>query len=120
MRRARQRRRGSNPSVYVGEPKLEKEWQAALVDAMLKTRWQYFHPYFSERSNLGYPDITAWRAELDGVCTGRVIFRELKRDGETPSEAQERTVEEINAAGGDAAIWYFPSMWDEALEDLAS
>lgn len=56
-----------------------------------------YHTHDSRRSPSGFPD---W------VITGkRTIYRELKREGKNPTEAQQDWLDALAAALDDAAVW---------------
>lgn len=49
----------------------EKEWQAKVVEFAQWNGWHVFHPYYSRRSEPGWPDLSMIR-------NGRLVFAELK------------------------------------------
>lgn len=56
-----------------------------------------YHTHDSRRSAAGFPD---W------VLVGtRVLFRELKREGEKPTPAQQAFLDRLAAAGADVGVW---------------
>jgi hypothetical protein len=62
---------------------------------LLGLKW--YHTHNSKHSPSGFPDL---------VITGRrTIYRELKREGEDPTEAQEEWIAALKAAGDDVDVW---------------
>jgi hypothetical protein len=57
-----------------------------------------YSPYFSERSQAGWPDLTI-------VGPSGILFRELKTGTGRLTAAQEDVLLRLGQAGGDAAVW---------------
>lgn len=64
-------------------------------------RWRgvlVYHTHDSRRSDAGFPDLVI-------VGADSILYRELKKEGGRVTPDQQRWIEAINAAGGDAAVW---------------
>jgi hypothetical protein len=57
-----------------------------------------YHTHDSRRSPGGFPDLVC-------VGPGGVLFRELKRQGKSPTPAQQQWLDALAAAGQDAGVW---------------
>jgi hypothetical protein len=92
----------------------EKDFQGQLVSAAKRMGWSLvYHTRFSTQSEPGFPDLV-----LVNTRQQRVIFAELKRDGEYASPAQETWLAALVACGHEAYLWRFKD-WDLALSILA-
>ena len=103
------------PKGKTGVPeslKLEKEYQQDVTDYADAHGWQWYHPYDSTRSRPGWPDLVLWHPRHG------VMFRELKRDGESPTADQVATLRSLQAAGADAKVWWLPSQWETVEKEL--
>lgn len=60
----------------------------------------WYHTRDSRGSDQGWPDLV-----IGGGRSGRVIFRELKREGKDPTPAQRAWLGILTAAGLDAGVW---------------
>jgi hypothetical protein len=57
-----------------------------------------YHTFNSKKSDKGWPDLV--------ICgPGGILYRELKRESESPTKAQREWLEALRAAGADAAVW---------------
>lgn len=81
----------------------EGELTALVVDACAALRLMRYHTYRSTRSPAGWPD---------EVLMGPrgVLFRELKRQRENPTRAQQAWLDGLAANGLDADVWR-PEDW---------
>lgn len=79
--------RGQRQRTTVGGMS-EKALQELVRQAAGLGGWWYFHVWNSRNSPSGYPDVTAVRST-------RLIFAELKRRGQMPTEAQQRWLEAL-------------------------
>lgn len=95
---------------YHYEPS-EKEYQDAVVEYARLRGWLVFHPFDSRHSEAGYPDLTLAKGE-------RLIFAEMKRDGENPTPAQRKWLAALEEAGAETYVWK-PSNWNETMEVLS-
>lgn len=79
-----------------------------LQDAVRKTaelfRWRYYHTHRSQHSVAGYPDCTL-------VRRGRLVYAELKRDGEYPTEAQVAWLDDLGGVPGVEVHVWRPEDW---------
>lgn len=72
--------------------------------------YRVYHTHDSRRSAPGFPDLVI-------VGHGRVLFRELKREGGRLQPEQRDWLDALTAAGGDARAW-FPSSWAAIEQEL--
>jgi hypothetical protein len=91
---------------------MEKDWQQAVSDLAAFQRALVYHTHDSRHSPAGFPDLVI-------VVHGRVLFRELKMDGNKPTAEQRRWLLALAQAGQDAAVWTFPQDWPLVVEALA-
>lgn len=77
---------------------LEQVRQVARVLGLLE-----YHTYRSTKSPSGFPDCVF-------VGPRGVLYRELKRERENPTAAQQKWLNGLLTAGQDAAVWR-PSDW---------
>lgn len=101
---------------------------AAVTEAQLLTRvrevarrlgwWRCYHTYSSKRSEPGFPDLVLARTPTDEM-SGRLIFAELKREGESPTIPQQQWLETLKHAveGIEVYLWR-PSDLDNIVEIL--
>lgn len=57
-----------------------------------------YHTFDSRKSPSGFPDLV-----LVGACG--ILFRELKKESEKPSPAQQKWLDALTCTGQDAAVW---------------
>ena len=84
----------------------EAAFQRALVKMALHLGWTVYHTRFSFGSNRGFPDLVLAKALQP------VIFAELKREGEGPTETQEAWGHVLSLATGNEYYVWRPSDWD--------
>jgi hypothetical protein len=89
----------------------EKEWQQAILDYAKLRGWLSFHVFDSRRSTPGYPDVTF-------VRRGRLVFAELKREGEKPTGAQVVWLDALRACFGVEVFLWRPSDLDAVINAL--
>lgn len=98
-----------------------KQLQDAIVDCARRQGWRAMHvPRARPRGDVwttpvaydgkGWPDLTLVRAG------DRVIFVEVKGDGDTLRYEQEEWIERLRAAGGEAHIWT-KKEWNDGTVD---
>lgn len=90
----------------------EADFQAELIRAAKRMGWRAYHTHDSRRSEEGFPDLV-----LASRTQRRVIYAELKRPGEDPTEAQAWWGETLTAAGEEYHLWRYAD-WDAALRAL--
>ena len=91
----------------------EKDFQGQLVSAAKRMGWSLvYHTRFSTQSEPGFPDLV-----LVSTRQGRVLFVELKRDGENPSVAQATWLAALGVCGQEVFCWRFAD-WNAALAIL--
>lgn len=94
-------------------PLSENAWAQQFEQLAALYRWRWHHDHDSRRQVVDrktgevrmvgdadaadFPDYCLWR--------DRVIFVELKRDGEDPTPGQERCLAELRQAGQEVHIW---------------
>lgn len=90
----------------------EGQWNQWVYDTARGLGWLSFHTFDSRRSTPGFPDLAM-------VRNGRLIFAELKAEGEKPTRAQREWLDELGRClGVDVYVWK-PSDVDEVLRVLA-
>ncbi len=118
---------------------LEKEFQAQVLELAARNHWKAVHfktvmaksarggfygvtPY--DGDGKGFPDTVLARAAFHAKGLfgkprpGRLVFMELKRQGETPSPEQEVWLEVLRGTGLCEVYWFQPSDWDEIVRIL--
>lgn len=92
----------------------EREFMATVIAYARAKGWLVYHPWRSDHSEAGFPDLT-----LVHPATGRVVFAELKAERGKLTAAQERWRDAILACPG--ASWHLwrSSDWDEIEKELA-
>lgn len=91
-------------------PVTEKAFMAQVV-ALAKLRgWMVYHSHDSRQCEPGFPDLVMVRGE-------RLIFAELKRDGERPTEAQRVWMLALGKAA-DCRLWR-PLDWELIERELS-
>lgn len=75
----------------------EKQFQAWLMQEAKGRGWRAYHTHDSRKSVAGFPDTVLVRE--------RVVWAELKLDGEEPSAAQLNWLEDLEAAGEEVYVW---------------
>lgn len=76
---------------------MEAAVQRTIVDLATTLRWRSYHTYDSRRSAGGYPDLT--------LARDRVVFAELKRQGEKPRADQVEWLDALAGGGGEVYLW---------------
>lgn len=84
-------------AAAMSEDELEAGMRRILKDLGLRLA---FHPWklHAKRAREGFPDWTI-------VGPGGLIFRELKRQREEPTRAQQAWLDALAGAGADAGVW---------------
>lgn len=82
------------------------------MTALAKLRgWVWYHTHDSRRSPAGFPDLVLVRGR-------RLVFAELKREGEKPTAEQQRWLDALAATGAVEAYLWRPSDWEEIEQTL--
>ena len=76
---------------------LEADAQAAVVDIARLQRWSAYHTRDSRGSDPGFPDLVLVR--------DRVVYVEMKRQGERPRPTQIDWLDRLARAGGEVYLW---------------
>jgi hypothetical protein len=84
-------------AAAMSEDELETALRRILGDLGLRLA---YHPWklHARRARTGFPDWT-----IAGI--GGLMFRELKREREKPTTAQQEWLDALTAAGCDAGVW---------------
>lgn len=80
----------------------EKELLARVRFMARQYGWRCYHTHNSKRSEPGFPDLCM-------VKVPRLIFAELKREGESPTIEQEAWLAALGAIPGVLACLWYPS-----------
>lgn len=90
---------------------MEDELQTNVEHALLVFGWRSYHTRYSIGSAPGFPDLIAVRGD-------RVLAAELKREGKSPTRAQDAWLDDLAVAGVEVFVWY-PSEWiDGTIESV--
>jgi len=87
----------------------EDQLLAAIREYATLKKWLCYHTRDSRRSEPGFPDLVLTRG-------GRLIFAELKKEGEYPTKEQRKWLLQLDKVANnwnesvDAYVWY-PSDW---------
>jgi hypothetical protein len=81
----------------------ERSFQQQVTDAARALGWKAYHAWSSKHSAAGFPDLVL-------VKRPRVVFAELKRDGEDPTPDQQVWLDELAACGLETYCWH-PAEW---------
>ena len=84
---------------------LEKDFLNNIVKLARLSGWLVYHTYDSRRSEKGYPDITMTRH-------GRIIFAEVKREGEAPTVEQTIWLKTLAENENIEVYLWYPSEWE--------
>jgi hypothetical protein len=77
----------------------ERDLQAQVLQLAGMLGWLVFHPYNSQRSTPGFPDLV-----LVHEATGALLFAELKQDGKHPTAEQQRWLDALGQRH-DVHVW---------------
>lgn len=93
----------------------EREWQNQVVALAHTLGWDLtYHPYYSERSLPGWPDLV-----LVSVARRRTLFAELKTETGTLTAEQPTVLSTLAAAGNEVYLWR-PSHLSEVTRILTT
>lgn len=81
----------------------ERSFQQQVYDAARMLGWRAYHTRDSRGSTAGFPDLVLVRRP-------RLLFAELKREGEQPTPEQAEWLDELWGCGCEAYVWR-PSDW---------
>lgn len=90
----------------------EADWQRQVLQLAHTLGWRHFHPWRSDNSPSGWPDLVLLRRP-------RVLFVELKRESGKVSEAQQQWLDDLAACGQSVYVWR-PSDWDQVVSVLGA
>lgn len=91
--------------AHVSEAELQRE----IVRFARLRGWLVYHPWRSDHSERGWPDLAMVHPEQR-----RFVVAELKREGKHPTAEQRRWIEALAAAGVEVHLWR-PSDWSSGL-----
>lgn len=97
----------------------EATWQKQVIEIAHTFRWLVAH-FRPAKTNKGWRTaVAADGAGWPDLCLvrDRVIFAELKKEGEKPSERQEMWLSALRAAGQETYVWR-PSDFDDVAKIL--
>lgn len=80
----------------------EKALEQHVADACKTLRLLRYHTHRAQHSPAGFPD--------DVIVGNAILYRELKREGEKPSPAQQEWLDRLAALGQDVGVWR-PTDW---------
>ena len=95
-----------------GVPEKEKDFTQQVRDLARALGWLEYHPYRSDRSTPGFPDLVMVKAP-------RVIFAELKMAKGKVSHSQEIWLQELNDCGGVETYLWRPQDRQEIADCLS-
>lgn len=84
---------------------LESNWQATVTDCASTFGWTWYHTHDSRRSSAGFPDLVI-------VKPPRLLFAELKREGEYPTAKQRMWLALLRAVPCIEVYVWRPSDWE--------
>jgi hypothetical protein len=109
-----QRANGVAPDACATLPPMsEKQLQSQVMAVAARLGWEKrYHTYNSKRSAAGFPDLVLCRP-------GRLLFTELKREGESPTIPQQQWLEALKQSvpGIEVYLWH-PSDLPDIVEIL--
>lgn len=95
--------------AHVSEAALQRE----IIKAARLLGWLVYHPWRSDNSEAGWPDLAMVHPEQR-----RFVVAELKREDKEPTAAQRRWLVALEAAGVEVHLWR-PSDWSSGrVEDV--
>ena len=92
------------PKFFVAKTMTEKELSQNVVDAARSFGWMVYRTWRSIHSEAGYPDLTM-------VKPPRVLFAELKRQGQRATMAQIEWLESLGACPQVETYTWYPMNW---------
>lgn len=90
----------------------EKAAQQTILDLAHTLGWKSYHVFDSRRSAGGFPDLVLVRRD-------RLVFAELKKEGEEPRPDQVEWLSALAVAGAEVYVWTIAD-WDEVVETLTN
>jgi VRR-NUC domain len=75
----------------------EADVQATILEIARLKKWSCYHTRDSRGSDPGFPDLVLTR--------DRIVYAELKRQGEKPRPAQVEWLDALARAGGEVYVW---------------
>ncbi len=76
----------------------EASFQRTVIEMAELLAWRTYHTHDSRRSNSGWPDLVF-------VRSGELVIVELKTNTGKVSQAQERWLDDLEAAGVEVHVW---------------
>lgn len=99
------RRSEPSPSIAVlARAMSEGELQENIRQLAILHKWRLYHTWSSVNSPSGFPDLMLIRFTRENTCAGQRIFArliavELKREGKSPTPAQQEWLDEFQLFG---------------------
>lgn len=87
----------------------EAAFQAEVLSRAKQLGWDGYHPYYSQKSREGYPDLTLWRE--------RVVWMELKSPTGKLTTEQMIVIDRLRKAGAEVYV-FRPCDWPKIEEVL--
>jgi hypothetical protein len=101
-------------------PMSETAWQSRVVDYARLNQWRVFHAPDNRPDARGRKQtVEAGFPDLVLVRTGRLVFAELKKDGEKPTQAQLDWHWDLGGIGRVETYVWCPVDWDTVQTILA-
>lgn len=89
----------------------EAQWQAKVVEFARWNGWHVFHPYYSRRSEPGWPDLSMIRGD-------RLVFAELKSRTGRVSPPQHHVLGLLAAVPHVEVYLWRPMDWPDVMQVL--
>ena len=112
----RQRQRGTAPAPA---SETEQAFMARVVGAARAAGWLVYHPYRSDRSTPGFPDLVCVRPPTAHEPQGRLLFAELKSASGQVSSEQVTWLRALATVPGIACYLWRPTDWPAIVQTLA-
>ena len=110
-RRTRRHRSSGSAAAVLAAAMTERQLQDGIIDAATQRGWLCYHTHQSVNSEAGFPDLVM-------VRSGRLLVWELKKQGESPTVAQQRWLDEFAGCAGLDVRVVRPADYDDALAAL--
>ena len=95
----------ADAQVAIAAAMTHEELQSNTVELAQRLGWVEYHPWDSRHSRSGYPDLTLFHPGQT-----RILWVELKIEGDKRTPAQLAFGELITLCGGEYHLWY-PREW---------
>lgn len=92
-------------------PETEQQFQQTIIDLAELMGWRQYHTYDSRRCVPGFPDLVLVRPPC-------VIFAEVKRETESPTDKQREWLADLSRCPGVRTCVWRPSDWPAIVKLL--